>query len=108
MPTDASSPATFRPETLQTLFKSVWKDPNTKASKDALALSAEFLRLFVIESFSHAAHQAKLEAPASSKIDSNSMMVDEDNEGGDGEGKEPIPVKVEHLEKVITQVLLDF
>ncbi|KAG0238256.1 hypothetical protein BGW42_006536 [Actinomortierella wolfii] len=47
---------TFKPETLHAIFKQVWSDPGTKAGKDALELSAEYLRLFTIE----ALHRATL------------------------------------------------
>ncbi|KAF9436336.1 hypothetical protein BGZ76_004263 [Entomortierella beljakovae] len=53
---------TFRPETLQAIFKTVWTDPGTKSQKDALQLSAEYLRLFTIEALHRtAAYQREQE-----------------------------------------------
>ncbi|KAG0205827.1 hypothetical protein BGX28_002607 [Mortierella sp. GBA30] len=53
---------TFKPETIQAIFKGVWTDPGTKAQKEAMQLSAEFLRLFTIEALHRtAAYQREQE-----------------------------------------------
>ncbi|KAG0366028.1 hypothetical protein BGZ54_005922 [Gamsiella multidivaricata] len=52
----------FRPATMGAIFKGVWTDPGTKAHKEALELSAEYLRLFTIEALHRtAAYQREQE-----------------------------------------------
>ncbi|KAI8376419.1 centromere protein X-like protein [Radiomyces spectabilis] len=76
---------TFSPETLQSIFKLVWKDSNTKASKDALTLCCEFFRLFVSEAVQRAAEQTEV-----------NDSVQENR------------IEVEHLERILNQLMLDF
>ncbi|KAL1915577.1 uncharacterized protein VTP21DRAFT_6701 [Calcarisporiella thermophila] len=81
----------FKPETVHTIFKSAWKEPGTKINKEALQLSAEYLRLFALEAIHRSAEVARYRVPSS-------------QEGNVTGGK----VEVEHLEKVGLQLVLDF
>ncbi|KAF9208937.1 hypothetical protein CPC16_010992 [Podila verticillata] len=80
----------FKPETMHGVFKTVWSNPDTKAQKDALKLSAEFLRLFTIE----ALHRA--------------VAYQREQEEDDLLREEEILLDVESLEAVTPQLLLDF
>eukprot|EP00729_Bicosta_minor_P004159 gene4159-19166_t len=73
--------ASFKTETLAKIFAKEWSG-KTKANQDALKLSAELMRCFVLE----AAHRAGVECKASGLPE----------------------VTPEHLEKVLPQLLLDF
>ncbi|KAF9962327.1 hypothetical protein BGZ72_007380 [Mortierella alpina] len=79
----------FRPETVQAIFKGVWTDPGTKAQKDAMQLSAEFLRLFTIEALHRtAAYQREQE--------------DEDLR------TEETLIELDSLEAITAQLVMDF
>ncbi|KAF9989753.1 hypothetical protein BGZ75_005117 [Mortierella antarctica] len=79
----------FRPETVQAIFKAVWTDPGTKAQKDAMQLSAEFLRLFTIEALHRtAAYQREQE--------------DEDLR------TEETLIELDSLEAITAQLVMDF
>ncbi|KAG0046410.1 hypothetical protein BGZ83_008423 [Gryganskiella cystojenkinii] len=79
----------FRPETMQAIFKGVWTDPGIKAQKDAMELSAEFLRLFTIEALHRtAAYQRE----------------QEDEELKDDETL----IELDSLEAITPQLLMDF
>ncbi|KAI8078760.1 centromere protein X [Halteromyces radiatus] len=80
-----SNETTFSPNTIQAVIKHGWKDTRTKANAQALQLSAEFFRLFTIE----AIHRASEEAERST-------------------GSSEHDIQVEHLEKILTQLMLDF
>ncbi|KAI8334199.1 centromere protein X-like protein [Chlamydoabsidia padenii] len=75
---------TFSTDTIHAVMKSVWKDPRTKCNAQALQLSAEFFRLFTIEAIHRASEEAQ-------------RQTDTDNE-----------VQLEHLEKILPQLMLDF
>ncbi|CAM0136300.1 hypothetical protein VKS41_006895 [Umbelopsis sp. WA50703] len=76
---------TFKSETINSVFKTQWKETGTKANKDALVLSTELMRIFTVE----AVHRA----------------VDEANKDAGGGSQ---TLQVEHLEKVLPQLMLDF
>ncbi|CAO3573403.1 unnamed protein product [Mortierella alpina] len=79
----------FRPETVQAIFKGVWTDPGTKAQKDAMQLSAEFLRLFTVEALHRtAAYQREQE--------------DEDLR------TEETLIELDSLEAITAQLVMDF
>ncbi|CAG8710005.1 17680_t:CDS:2, partial [Cetraspora pellucida] len=59
----SEEPITFDTTVLNDIFKTVWKKRKTKARKDALLLSAEYLRLFTDEAISRAAIVAKKDYP---------------------------------------------
>ncbi|ORX88873.1 hypothetical protein K493DRAFT_73776 [Basidiobolus meristosporus CBS 931.73] len=85
-PNTAEQP-TFKPETIQSIFKTVWKESNTKIKSDAASLAADLLRLFTREAVHRSAGVSKTE-----RADS-----------------EAVPrLEVEHLEKTAAQLLLDF
>ncbi|CAO3641698.1 unnamed protein product [Cunninghamella blakesleeana] len=65
-------------------MKSVWKEERTKATNQALQLSSEFFKLFTLEAIHRSAEEAKQQ----------SDLIDE--------------IGVEHLEKITTQLMLDF
>lgn len=78
---DSGSGPRFKPETVGAVFQRNWSD-KTKASNDALKLSAEYMRCFVLEAAHRAAETAKAEGVTR--------------------------VEPHHLEKVLPQLLLDF
>lgn len=80
----SSEEKTFNPETVQTVFKHAWKNENSKANKEAILLSCEFLRLFVVEAINRSSEEQQ-------SMDSSSNTID-----------------VEHLERILPQLLLDF
>ncbi|ORZ20697.1 centromere protein X-like protein [Absidia repens] len=75
---------TYSTDTVQAVMKSAWKDPRTKANSQAVQLSAEFFKLFTIEAIHRASEEAK-------------QISDRSDE-----------VQVEHLERILPQLLLDF
>ncbi|KAF9176959.1 hypothetical protein BGZ49_005856 [Haplosporangium sp. Z 27] len=80
---------TFRQETMQAIFKGVWTDPGTKSQKEALQLSAEYLRLFTIE----ALHRT--------------VAYQREQEDDDLKNEE-ILIELDSLEAVIPQLVMDF
>ncbi|KAF9088336.1 hypothetical protein BGX29_012209 [Mortierella sp. GBA35] len=80
---------TFRTETLHGVFKDVWTDPGTKAQKEALELSSEFLRLFTIEALHRTAGYQREQ---------------EDEELKDDETL----VELDSLEAITPQLVMDF
>ncbi|KAI9030004.1 centromere protein X [Phycomyces nitens] len=78
---------TFPSETVHAMFKHSWGENNVKISKDALALSCEFLRLFTAE----AVHRASDEAEKPGVPKDASRKID-----------------IEHLEIILPQLVLDF
>ncbi|KAI9336587.1 centromere protein X-like protein [Pilaira anomala] len=77
--------SSFDTATVQKVFKKNWKNDNTKITKNALQLSAEFLRLFVVV---EAVHRSSEEQDT---INMNTKKLD-----------------TEHLERILPQLLLDF
>ncbi|SAM08177.1 hypothetical protein [Absidia glauca] len=81
---DDDNETSFSTDTVQAVMKTVWKDPRTKSNAQALQLSAEFFRLFTIEAIHRASEENARQA-------------------------EPIEeIQVEHLEKILPQLMLDF
>ncbi|XP_019359356.1 PREDICTED: centromere protein X [Gavialis gangeticus] len=74
--------AGFRKETVNKLLRRHFRDDRTRVGGEALALLAEMLKVFVREAAVRAARQARAEDLAR--------------------------VDVEHVEKVLPQLLLDF
>ena len=74
--------AKFSKDTIDQLSKMEFKSEKTKYSNDALAMTTELMKIYVIEAANRAATQAKKE------------------------GNEV--VELEHLEKILPQFLLDF
>ena len=72
----------FKTETVTKLLQEHFTDKKTKLGGDAVKLMAEFLRVFVAEGAARAGHQAKTESA--------------------------VTVEIEHLEKILPQLLLDF
>ncbi|XP_032995000.1 centromere protein X [Lacerta agilis] len=72
----------FKKETVNKLLQLHFKDDKTRVSGDALLLMAEMLKVFVREAAARAARQAQTE--------------------------DLTRVDVEHVEKVLPQLLLDF
>ncbi|XP_036446054.1 centromere protein X [Colossoma macropomum] len=72
----------FKKETISKVLTLFFKDDKTKASNDAASLMTEMLKIFVIEAAQRTMKQAE----------------NEDSTG----------VDLEHVEKVLPQLLLDF
>ncbi|XP_026523124.1 centromere protein X [Notechis scutatus] len=72
----------FKKETVNKLLQLHFKDDKTRASGDAVLLMAEMLKIFVREAAARAARQAQTE--------------------------DVTRVEVEHMEKILPQLLLDF
>lgn len=75
-------PISFKTELVNKILQSSFKDTKTKVSPDGLKMMSEFLHLFVEEAIARSELQAETEGI--DKID------------------------IEHLEKVLPQLLLDF
>ncbi|KAG0317254.1 hypothetical protein BGZ99_006419 [Dissophora globulifera] len=85
----AENEVTFRPATMHAIFKGVWTDSGTKVHKEALELSAEYLRLFTIEALHRtAAYQRE----------------QEDEELKDDETL----IELDSLEAITPQLVMDF
>ncbi|KAF8985838.1 hypothetical protein BGZ46_001389 [Entomortierella lignicola] len=78
-----------KPTFRQAIFKGVWTDPGTKSQKEALQLSAEYLRLFTIE----ALHRT--------------VAYQREQEDDDLKNEE-IMIELDSLEAVIPQLVMDF
>ncbi|XP_074648491.1 centromere protein X-like [Tubulanus polymorphus] len=78
----ADSGASFKQATIQKILKNQFKDEKTKIGQDTLKLTCEVLRIFAREGAARAAQRAKHES---------SPVVD-----------------IEHFEKILPQLLLDF
>ncbi|KAG2206193.1 hypothetical protein INT46_002969, partial [Mucor plumbeus] len=79
-------------DTVLKVFKNSFKNENSKVNKEALQLSCEFLRLFTLE----AIHRASKEQDDMSRLD--------EQDGPRSRKK----LEVEHLERILPQLLLDF
>ncbi|KAK7111492.1 centromere protein X-like [Littorina saxatilis] len=77
----ADIPATFKAKTVQSVLQLHFKDDKTKVNTDALTLVTELLRVFVSEAAERSAVQAQK----------------------DGSNR----ASVEHVEKILPQLLLD-
>ena len=75
-------PMSFKTELVNKILHSSFKDTKTKVSPDGLKMMSEFLRLFVEEAIARSEIQAETEG------------IDK--------------ILIEHLEKVLPQLLLDF
>ncbi|XP_067914529.1 centromere protein X [Heterodontus francisci] len=74
--------AKFKKELISKLLYFYFKDQKTKVSSDAVVIMSEMLKIFVVEAAARTARQAS----------------DEDSKTGD----------IDHFEKVLPQLLLDF
>ncbi|XP_017339585.1 centromere protein X [Ictalurus punctatus] len=72
----------FKKETVSKLLMMFFKDDKSKVSNDTVILMAEMLRIFVIEATRRAIKQA--------------------------ENEDCVGVDLEHVEKILPQLLLDF
>ncbi|KAI9144138.1 stimulated by retinoic acid 13 [Paraphysoderma sedebokerense] len=81
----------FKPETIQEIFKTKFTDSTTKINKDALQTAAEFFRLFTIEA---------LHRSSESCLGSKRTILASQS------GKPKL--EIEHLEKNLAQLMLDF
>ncbi|XP_015211368.1 centromere protein X [Lepisosteus oculatus] len=79
---DKGEGAAFKKETVNKLLSLFFKDEKTRVSSDALILMAEMLKVFVQEAAERSVKQA----------------VTEDSES----------VDIDHFEKILPQLLLDF
>ncbi|KAI8639119.1 centromere protein X [Parasitella parasitica] len=86
--------AFLNPDTVLSIFKSSFKNKNSKINKEALQLSCEFLRLFTIE----AVHRASEE-----QDNLNKSALEE--QGSSNQRKK---LELENLERILPQLLLDF
>ncbi|PKC15431.1 hypothetical protein RhiirA5_408234 [Rhizophagus irregularis] len=59
---------TFNTKVLHDIFKTSWKNPKTKVGKEALILSAEYLRIFTTQAIIRATNEAMNEAGGGSLI----------------------------------------
>ncbi|KAL7321425.1 hypothetical protein PS15m_001187 [Mucor circinelloides] len=90
MDTDAP---TLNPDTVSKVFKSSFKNQNSRLNKEALQLSCEFLRLFTVEALHRASEeQDRIETSMSDEIGTRPRKT----------------LQVEHLERILPQLLLDF
>ena len=74
--------AKFAKETIDQLSKSQFTNEKTKYTSDALVMTTEMIRVYVLEAAHRAAHQAKSEGTTT--------------------------VELDHIQKILPQFLLDF
>ncbi|CAG8494069.1 7097_t:CDS:2 [Acaulospora morrowiae] len=82
---NSETPTSFDIKVLRAAFEKVWKSRKTRAGKDALLLSAEYLRLFTAEAINRAAIVSK-----------------------EGTRSNTPQLRVSHLEEVVPQLKRDF
>jgi hypothetical protein len=80
--------------------------PNQKFTNDAITLSSELLRLFIIE----ARRRAAIEAECESEL--TTMMDDDDNDSDDSETEKNnkrrvVEIRADHIAKVAAELLMD-
>jgi len=75
-------PTTFQSQTIDQLCKMFFRNEKTKLSNESIVLITEMMRIYTLEIFHRASYQA--EAEGSQAVNS------------------------EHIEKILTQLLLDF
>ncbi|KAL9178293.1 hypothetical protein ACHAXT_001721 [Thalassiosira profunda] len=75
--------------------------PDQKLTNEAVELSAEFLRLFIVEARRRAAIEAECEAEAEVDPIDNHMTDD------DAPVKKPIEIRADHVAKIAAELLLD-
>jgi len=76
----------FNTKVVHDIFKTSWRNPKTKVGKEALTLSAEYLRIFTTQAVIRTTNEAM-------------------NEAGGGS---LIRLEVAHLEKITPQLSRDF
>lgn len=79
--------------------------PNQKFTNDAITLSSELLRLFIIE----ARRRAAIEAECESEL---STMMDDDDDSDDSETEKNnkrrvVEIRADHIAKVAAELLMD-
>ncbi|CAO0790845.1 unnamed protein product [Mucor circinelloides] len=80
-------------DTVSKVFKSSFKNQNSRLNKEALQLSCEFLRLFTVEALHRASEeQDRIETSMSDEMGTRPRKT----------------LQVEHLERILPQLLLDF
>ncbi len=100
----SSSPPTVPPSLTRQLL--TLHHPNQKFTNDAITLSSELLRLFIIEARRRAAIEAECESELST------MMDDDDNDSDDSETEKNskrrvVEIKADHIAKVAAELLMD-
>ncbi|KAI8382930.1 hypothetical protein BD560DRAFT_444053 [Blakeslea trispora] len=94
----------FDPETVSKVFKTAFKSDNSKVNKEALQLCAEFFRLFVVGKSSFIAIDMLASQLLTCHIEAVHRSSDEQDVMSESKGS----IEVEHLERVLPQLLLDF
>mmetsp|Transcript_32005 Transcript_32005/g.54630 ORF Transcript_32005/g.54630 Transcript_32005/m.54630 type:complete len:97 (-) Transcript_32005:243-533(-) len=79
--------------------------PNQRFSNDAIELSSEFLRMFVLEARRRAAIEAECEAEAEIVDPSSEIMTDDDDNGTSK--KKVVKIRADHIAKIAAELLLD-
>ena len=100
LPSSSSSPPTVPPSLTRQLL--TLHHPNQKFTYDAITLSSELLRLFIIE----ARRRAAIEAECESEL---STMMDDDNDSDDSETEKSrvVEIRADHIAKVAAELLMD-
>ncbi|KAI7902369.1 centromere protein X [Cokeromyces recurvatus] len=81
---------TFNPDTVSNVFKAAYKSDNAKANKEAIILACEFLRLFTVEAIHRASDEQDIMNTTTTVNEASNTL------------------EVEHLERILPQLLLDF
>ncbi len=100
----SSPPPTVPPSLTRQLL--TLHHPNQKFTNDAITLSSELLRLFIIEARRRAAIEAECESELST------MMDDDDNDSDDSETEKNnkrrvVQIRADHIAKVAAELLMD-
>jgi hypothetical protein len=101
----SSPPPTVPPSLTRQLL--TLHHPNQRFTNDAITLSSELLRLFIIE----ARRRAAIEAECESEL--TTMMDDDDNDSDDSETEKNnkrrvVEIRADHIAKVAAELLMDF
>ncbi|KAL7451922.1 hypothetical protein ACHAWC_003679 [Mediolabrus comicus] len=97
----SSPPPTVPPSLTRQLL--TLHHPNQKFTNDAITLSSELLRLFIIEARRRAAIEAECESELSTMMDDD----DNDSETEKNNKRRVVEIRADHIAKVAAELLMD-
>lgn len=102
LPSSSSPPPTVPPSLTRQLL--TLHHPNQKFTNDAITLSSELLRLFIIEARRRAAIEAECESELSTMMDDDD---DNDSETEKNNKRRVVEIRADHIAKVAAELLMD-
>lgn len=81
--------------------------PEQRFNKDAIELSSEFLKLFVVEARRRAAIEAECEAEAEINPKNRDDASDSSMMGESTQRKKSVEIRADHIAKIAAELLLD-